>query len=86
LTTRLYEEALLVPSMLPPCIIHVFRDPMSALTLATRLYEEAIMVPSMLPPLFFMNSWTQAGNTAVGGGDAGALHALALYYSYIQGP
>jgi hypothetical protein len=41
---------MLVPSMLPPCIIHVFRDPKSALTLATRLYEKAMQVPSMLPP------------------------------------
>jgi hypothetical protein len=49
---------MLVPSMLPPCIIHVFRDPKSALTLATRLHEEAMLVSSMLPSVFFMYSGT----------------------------
>jgi hypothetical protein len=49
LATRLYEEAMLVPSMIPPCIIRVFRDSKSALTLATRLYEEAMLVPYMPP-------------------------------------
>jgi hypothetical protein len=38
------------PTCCPTCIIHVFRDRKSALTLATRLYEEAMLVPSMLPP------------------------------------
>ncbi len=50
---------MLVPCMLPPCIIYVFRDPKSALTLATRLYEEAMLVPYMLPPhVLFMYSGT----------------------------
>ncbi len=39
-----------MPYMLPPCIIHVFKDPKSALMLATRLYEEVMLVPYMVLP------------------------------------
>jgi hypothetical protein len=52
---------MLVPYMLPPCIMHVFRDPKSALTLATRLYEEAMLVPYMVRiSIFYRENYPRA--------------------------
>jgi hypothetical protein len=39
-------------------MIHVFRIPKSALTLAIQLYKEAMLVPYMLTPVLFMYSGT----------------------------